>query len=115
MKGRQATAGRYAKALFMLTSEAGTAEAAASELEQFQDAARFIHFGDDLGSDGVLLSMLMIPHKPLIIEAHGKDQETLALICRCAAALDYAVFEPESVEAARALDANGPAEYAAAA
>lgn len=40
MKGRQGTAGRYAKALFMLTREAGTAEAAASELEQFQDAVR---------------------------------------------------------------------------
>ncbi|MDP2625785.1 MAG: ATP synthase F1 subunit delta [Candidatus Rokubacteria bacterium] len=40
MKARQGTAGRYAKALFMITRAAGTAEAAAGELELFEDAVR---------------------------------------------------------------------------
>jgi len=85
------------------------------QLERFQDAARFIHFGDDLGNDGVLLSMLMIPHQPLLIEAHDEREATLALIYRAARALDYEVFEPAGVEGDAALAANGPAEYAAAA
>jgi F-type H+-transporting ATPase subunit delta len=38
MKSRQGTAGRYAKALFSMTTEAGTAEAAGRELEQFAAA-----------------------------------------------------------------------------
>jgi hypothetical protein len=85
------------------------------QLERFQDAARFVHFGDDLGSDGVLLSLLMIPHQPLLIEEHDEREATLALIYRAASALDYEVFEPESVEAGAVLDSDGPAEYAAAA
>ena len=85
------------------------------QLEQFQDAARFVHFGDDLGADGVLLSMLMIPHQPLIIEAHAQDEETWVLIYRCAAALDYEVFEPESVEAEAGAEARAASAYAAAA
>src|SRR3990167_5327648 len=40
MKARRGTAGRYAKALFMITRAAGTAEAAAGELELFEDAVR---------------------------------------------------------------------------
>ena len=69
-----------------------------AQLEQLQDAACFMHFGDDIGSDGILLSMLMIPHQPLIIEAHAQDEETWFLIYRCVLALDYEVFEPEAVE-----------------
>ena len=64
-----------------------------AQLEQLQEAARFVHFGDDLGGDGMLLSMLMIPQQPLIIEHPMDDQpeETQALIARCAAALDYEI------------------------
>ena len=86
-----------------------------AQLEQLQDAARFVHFGDDLGADGVLLSMLMIPQQPLIIEGHAQDEETWFLIYRCAAALDYEVYEPESVEADAAADARAAPAYAAAA
>ena len=85
------------------------------QLERFQDAARFVHFGDDLGSDGVLLSMLMIPHQPLIIEAHAQDEETWFLIYRCAGALEYEVFEPAGVEVEAGADANAASAYAAAA
>jgi F-type H+-transporting ATPase subunit delta len=38
MKSRQGTAGRYAKALFSMTTEAGSAEVAGRELEQFAAA-----------------------------------------------------------------------------
>lgn len=38
MKSRQGTAGRYAKALFSIATEAGSAEAAGRELEQFAAA-----------------------------------------------------------------------------
>ena len=69
------------------------------QLERFQDAARFVHFGNDLGSDGVLLSMLMIPQQPLFLDAHGEDEETWFLIFRCAGVLGYEVFEPESAAA----------------
>jgi hypothetical protein len=79
------------------------------QLERYQDAARFIHFTDDLGSDGVLLSMLMIPHQPLIIEAHDQREATLALIYRCAAALDYEVFVPASVKQGAAAGSEYPA------
>lgn len=86
-----------------------------AQLEQLQDAARFVHFGDDLGSDDMLLSMLMIPQQPLIIEAHAQDEETWVLIYRCAAALEYEVFEPESVEVEAGTDAYAASAYAAAA
>ena len=69
------------------------------QLEQSRDAACFIHFGNDLGADGMCLTMLMIPHQPLIVEGHGTDRQTLALIENAAAALGYEVFEPESVKA----------------
>lgn len=85
-----------------------------AQLEQLQDAARFVHFADDLGGDGVLLSMLMIPHQPLMIEAHAQGEETWYLISHCAAALDYGVFEPASVEAEAGTDANTPSAYPAA-
>jgi len=85
------------------------------QLERFQDAARFVHFGDDLGADGVLLSLLMIPHQPLIIEAHAQDEATWYLIYRCAGALDYEVFEPESVEVEAGAEATYAASYAGAA
>ena len=86
-----------------------------AQLEKLQDAARFVHFSDDLGADGVLLSMLMIPQQPLTIEAHAHDEETWVLIYRCAAALDYEVFEPERVEADAKVKATNAASYAAAA
>lgn len=81
-----------------------------AQLEQLQDAARFVHFGDDLGGEGLLLSMLMIPHQPLIIE-HRSDvqpEETQAFIARCAAALDYKIVEQGNV----AADAGSDSTYA---
>jgi hypothetical protein len=85
-----------------------------AQLEHFQYAARFVHFGDNLGSDGVLLSMLMIPQQPLIVDAHAEDEETWFLIFRAAAALDYELFEPEIAAEAKP-DGEGAREYAAAA
>src|SRR5688572_30611119 len=80
--------------LAFVTEEGRTAAADhfMEQLERFQDAARFIHFGNDLGANGVLLSMLMIPHQPLTIEAPDRGAATLALIRRCAATLEYEVF-----------------------
>lgn len=88
-----------------------------AQLEQLQDAACFVYFGDDLGSDGMLLSMLMIPHQPLVIEhsSHVQEEDAHALIARCAAALDYEVFEPEAAEAEAGADACAASAYAAAA
>lgn len=86
-----------------------------AQLEQLQDAARFVHFGEDLGADGVLLSMLMIPHQPLIIDSHAQDDETWHLIYRCAAALDYEVFAPESEDVKAGTEATNAVAYAAAA
>ena len=66
-----------------------------AQLEQLRNSARFVHFGDDLGGDGMLLSMLMIPQQPLIIE-HPSDvqpEETQARIARRAAALGYQIVE----------------------
>jgi hypothetical protein len=82
-----------------------------AQLERFQYAARFIHFCHDLGSDGVLLSMLMIPHQPLIIDAHGEDEETWYLIFRCAGVLGYEVFEPETETVELGMDPRSRAEY----
>jgi hypothetical protein len=96
------------------TGRTAAADLYVNQLERFQDEARFVHFGDDLGADGVLLSMLMIPQQPLIIDAHGEDEETWFLIYRCAGVLDYEVFDPESIEVA-AFDGNGAAAHAATA
>ena len=86
-----------------------------AQLERFQYAARFVHFGHDLGSDGVLLGMLMIPHQPLIIDAHGDDEETWYLIFCCAGALGYEVFEPETETVEPRIDSGDTGKYAAAA
>ena len=69
-----------------------------AQIEQLQDAACVVHFGDDVGTDGVLLSMLMIPHQPLVIEysSHAQKEETQPLIARCAAVLDYEIVEQEN-------------------
>lgn len=101
-------------------AEDGRAAAAgsyAAQLERFQDAARFVHFGDDLGRDGVLISLLMIPRQPLIIEAapHERSEETLVLIYRCAAALDYEVVWDDAVKGDVRPDAIYVGSYAAAA
>ena len=85
------------------------------QLEQLRDAACFVHFGNDLGADGMCLSMLMIPHQPLTIEGHGADEKTWTLIYSAAHALGYEVFAPESVEAEAKMDSNDRGDYAAAA
>jgi hypothetical protein len=84
------------------------------QLERFQYAARFVHFGDDLGADGVLLTMIMVPHQPLVIDAHGDDEETWYLIFRCAGVLGYDVFEPEVETVEPVPDLKRTPEYAAA-
>ena len=101
----------------VFVSEEGRADAdrLMDQLEQSQDAARFIYFGNDLGADGMCLSMLMIPHQPLIIEGHGMDGQTLALIANAAAALGYQLFEPESEKAATRRNTREFGDYAAAA
>ena len=83
-----------------------------AQLEHFQYAARFVHFSDNMGSDGVLLSMLMVPQQPLIIDGHDEDEQTWYLIYRAASALNYEVFEPEIETVEPALDFSGY-EYAA--
>ena len=79
-----------------------------TQLEQLQDSACFVHFGDDVGADGVLLSMLMIPHQPLVIEysSHAHKEKAQALIARCAAVLDYEIVEQEN--AAGNVEAQTP-------
>ncbi|MBI3915448.1 MAG: hypothetical protein HY322_00375 [Betaproteobacteria bacterium] len=99
-------------------AEDGRVAAAGSyavQLERFQNAARLVHFGDDLGADGVLISLLMIPRQPLIIEAHGEDEETRVLIYRCAAALDYEVVSDDAAVGDARPDAAYAGSYAAAA
>ena len=85
------------------------------QLEQSQDAACFIHFCNDLGADGMCLSMLMIPHQPLTIDDHGTDHQTLALIDRCAAALEYEVFAPHSEKREANWNSEEFLDYAATA
>ena len=85
------------------------------QLEQSQDAACFVHFGNDLGADGMCLSMLMIPHQPLTIDGHGTDHQTLALIDRCAAALEYEVFAPHSEKREANWNSEEFRDYAATA
>ena len=115
-EGARERVATWMEQLVFVTDEGRTAaDQCLNQLEQFQDAARFIHFGNDLGADGMCLSMLMIPHQPLIIDEHAEDEESWFLIYRAAAALDYQVFEPE-VEGAKAPeDAGGREAYAAAA
>jgi len=85
------------------------------QLEQSQNAACFIHFGNDLGADGICLTMLMIPHQPLIVEGHGTDEQTLALIDNAATALGYEVFEPGNQRTEAKAVSVGTEDYAAAA
>jgi len=87
-----------------------------AQLDRLQDAARSVHFGDDLGSDDMLLSMLMIPQQPLTIEhrSDGHPEETQALIARCAKALDYEIVEQGNVAADAAADARSDSTYATA-
>ncbi|MBI3915444.1 MAG: hypothetical protein HY322_00355 [Betaproteobacteria bacterium] len=88
-----------------------------AQLERHQDDARFVHFGDDLGGEGTLLSMLVIPDQPLMIEhAMQLPQEAVdALVARCAAALDYVVAGAGGAEDEVRPDASYPGPYAAAA
>jgi hypothetical protein len=64
-------------------------------LERFQDAALYLHFGDDVGDDATLLSMFIVPTQPIFVDPiTGNDKQKAApLIERCAAALGYEVVE----------------------
>lgn len=63
-------------------------------LEQLQDAALYVHFGDDLGSDATLLSMFLVPAQPIFVDPLTEHEQGRAapLIARCAAALNYEVM-----------------------
>ena len=62
-----------------------------AQQEGLAEAALFVHFGDDLTSEGTLLSMLLIPGQPLIIEYSPQTPQdgSRALIARCARVLNY--------------------------
>ncbi|MGQ0750831.1 MAG: hypothetical protein ACT4PS_09885 [Betaproteobacteria bacterium] len=64
-------------------------------LDQLQDAALYVHFGDEVGDDATLLSMFVVPTQPIFVDPlTGEDREKAApLIERCAAALGYEVVE----------------------
>lgn len=65
------------------------------QLEQLQDAALFVHFGDGVGVDATLLSMFVVPTQPIFVDPLTVDDQSRAapLIARCATALGYEVTE----------------------
>jgi hypothetical protein len=64
-------------------------------VEQLQDAALYVHFGDEVGNDATLLSVFVVPTQPLFVDPLTKDDQGRAapLIARCAAALGYELTE----------------------
>ena len=71
-----------------------------AQREGLAEAALFVHFGDDLTSEGALLSMLLIPGQPLIIEysPQAPGDAMRALIARCARVLNYDIVEPPATK-----------------
>jgi hypothetical protein len=53
--------------------------------------ALYLHFGDDPGSETMLLGMYVIPGEPLVFDysSQAHEQSTLPLLRRCAAVLGY--------------------------
>jgi hypothetical protein len=70
-----------------------------ARLEQLLDAAVYVHFGDDIGNDAALLSMLLVPGEPLFIEESTQlcEKRVRALLEHCAAALGYDILEEKKV------------------
>ena len=73
----------------------GECDADLDRLEQLQDAALYVHFGDEVGDDATLLSMFVVPTQPLFVDPLTEDCKGKAapLIERCAAVLGYEVVE----------------------
>ncbi len=71
-----------------------------AQREEIAEAALFVHFGDDLTSEGALLSMLLIPGQPLLIEYSPQTpgDGTHALVARCARVLGYEIVERPATE-----------------
>ena len=71
-----------------------------AQREESAEAALFVHFGDDLVNEGALLSMLLIPGWPLLIERspQAPREGTRALIARCAKMLNYDIVEPPATQ-----------------
>jgi hypothetical protein len=57
------------------------------------NGALYVHFGDDLTSERMLLGMFVIPDEPLVFDYASPENEQAAapLIARCAAVLDYEI------------------------
>ena len=68
--------------------------------EEIAEEALFVHFGDDLASECALLSMLLIPRQPLLIEysRQAPGDGTRALIARCARVLGYEIVEQRNTK-----------------
>ena len=71
-----------------------------AQREELAEAALFVHFGDDLASEGALLSMLLIPGQPLLIEysPQAPGDGVSALIARCAKVFNYDIVEPPATQ-----------------
>jgi len=68
--------------------------------EGLEEAALFVHFGDDLASEDALLSMLLIPGRPLLVEysPRARGDGVRALIARCAKVFNYDIVEQPATE-----------------
>ncbi len=72
-----------------------------AQREGIAEAALFVHFGDDLASDRALLSMLLMPGQPLLVEysPQAPSDGIPALIARCARVLSYEIVgQPDAKE-----------------
>ena len=63
-------------------------------LERQRYSAVYVHFGDDLSNDAILLNML-VASQPIVVGPLNNENESKAppLIERCAAVLGYEVVE----------------------
>jgi hypothetical protein len=89
----------------MFVAPGGRAAAAdeyLAQLERLQDDALFIHFGNDLSRNGLLLNILFIPGQPLVVDCSAYADQAVAqtLVARCAAALGYDIVEQGSAATA---------------
>jgi hypothetical protein len=71
-----------------------------AQREGIAEAALFVHFGVDLTSEGALLSMLLMPGHPLLIEYSPQTPRDgmRALVARCAKALNYDIVAPPATQ-----------------
>lgn len=66
-----------------------------AKLDQAEEKAICVHFGDDLNSEEALLSTPIVPEEPLFFEYSSRNHQdgTRSLVARCAAALGYKIVE----------------------